>query len=150
MNSGCGYSGMAQIGGPNVWINGNLELKVVGHELGHVLGLYHSHALECGATTLGTNCSVWEYGDVLDIMGNTAAGHFNAFQKERLGWLGYGVSPPITTVQGGGTYALDPYEADGSGANALKILQSTDPTTGKKTWYYVEYRQAIGFDNFLS
>src|SRR2546426_10081860 len=57
MNSGCGYSGMAQIGGPNVWINGNLELKGVGHELGHVLGLYHSHALECGATTLGTTCS---------------------------------------------------------------------------------------------
>jgi hypothetical protein len=42
------------------------------------------------------------------------------------------------------------YETDGSGANALKILKSTDPTTGNKTWYYVEYRQAIGFDSFLS
>jgi hypothetical protein len=34
--------------------------------------------------------------------------------------------------------------------HTLKILKSTDPTTGKKTWYYVEYRQAIGFDSFLS
>jgi hypothetical protein len=33
---------------------------------------------------------------------------------------------------------------------ALKILKSTDPTTGNGTWHYVEYRQAIGFDSFLS
>ncbi len=30
------------------------------------------------------------------------------------------------------------------------MSQATDPTTGKRTWYYVEYRQAIGFDGFLS
>jgi len=138
---------MAQIGGPNVWINGNLELKVVGHELGHVLGLYHSHALECGATTLGTTCSVWEYGDVLDIMGNTSAGHFNAFQKGQLGWLG----GDIATVGVSGVYTLDLYEAPlGFQPKALKILKSTDSTTGQKTWYYVEFRQAIGFDSFLS
>ena len=38
----------------------------------------------------------------------------------------------------------------GGGAKALKILKSTDPTTGIHTWYYVEFRQAIGFDSFLS
>jgi hypothetical protein len=32
----------------------------------------------------------------------------------------------------------------------LKILKSTDPVTGEKTWYYAEYRQAIGFDSFLA
>ena len=146
-NSGCGYSGMAQIGGPNVWINGNLELNVVGHELGHVLGLYHSHALECGATTNGTNCSVWEYGDVLDIMGNTSAGHFNAFQKERLGWLG----GDVATVGANGVYTLDLYEAPlGVQPKALKNVKSTDSTTGQKTWYFVEFRQAIGFDSFVA
>jgi hypothetical protein len=29
-------------------------------------------------------------------------------------------------------------------------LKSTDPTTGAKTWYYLESRQALGFDAFLS
>jgi uncharacterized protein YfaS (alpha-2-macroglobulin family) len=32
----------------------------------------------------------------------------------------------------------------------LKILKSIDPTTGAKTWYYVEARQALGFDAFLT
>src|SRR5438093_514521 len=119
----------------------------MGHELGHVLGLYHSHALECGATTLGTDCSVWEYGDVLDILGNTSAGHFNAFQKEQLGWLGNA----IATVGANAVYTLDPYEAPlGVNPKALKLPKSVDPLTGRTTWYYVEARQAIGFDSFLS
>ena len=83
-------------------------------------------------------------------MGNTAA-HFGAFMKERLGWLSYGNSPPIATVQTDGTYPLEPLEsAPAGGSKALKILKSTDPTTGIHTWYYVEFRQAIGFDSFLS
>lgn len=38
----------------------------------------------------------------------------------------------------------------GAGPNALKILKSTDPATGAKTWYYLEARQALGADAFLS
>ncbi len=106
--------------------------------MGHNFGLYHAHTLECGTTTLGSSCTTNDYGDTIDTMGLQSAGHYNAFQKERLGWLDYGVSPPITAVQSDGVYALDPFEADGSGANALKILKATDPTTGKRTWYYVE------------
>jgi hypothetical protein len=79
-----------------------------------------------------------------------ARAHFTAFQKERLGWLNAGVSPPITTVVSDGTYTLETYESAGSGPKALKILKSTDPSTGKRTWYYVESRQAIGFDAFLA
>jgi len=150
-NSACGWDGYAQVGGGLAWINGSLDAGTVAHELGHNFGLYHSHSLECGATTLGTSCTTYEYGDTLDTMGySSTVGHFNAFAKERLGWLGYGSSPPITTVGASGTYSLEPYEASGGGAKALKILKSTDPTTGQHTWYYVEYRQAIGFDGFLS
>lgn len=54
------------------------------------------------------------------------------------------------TVQADGTHWLDPYESMGGNPKALKILKATDPTTGMKTWYYVEFRQAIGFDSFLS
>ena len=90
------------------------------------------------------------YGDELDIMGMPNAGHFNAFQKERLGWLGYYASPPIATVETGGQYTIEPYAIDGVNSKALKVLRSIDPATGLKTWYYVEYRKAFGFDAFLA
>jgi hypothetical protein len=80
----------------------------------------------------------------------TASPDYNAYQKERLGWLGYGASPSIQTVTSSGTYTIYPYELAGPGPNALKVLKSTDSTTGAKTWYYLEARQAIGFDAFLT
>jgi len=114
------------------------------------MGLFHSHAMDCGATTLGTGCEAYEYGDTLDMMGASSFAHFNAFQKERLGWLNAGVSPPITRVVTDGTYVIDAYESAGTGPKALKILKSTDPSTGQRTWYYVQSRQAIGFDGSLA
>jgi MG2 domain-containing protein len=151
-NYACYFWGRSTVGGnpSQAWINGDFELGVTAHELGHGLGLFHSHSMDCGATILGPSCTAYEYGDTLDMMGASSSAHFNAFQKERLGWLDYGVSPPIATVQGNGTYTVAPYEFEGSQAIALKILKSTDPTTGNKTWYYVEYRQALGFDSFLT
>jgi MG2 domain-containing protein len=80
----------------------------------------------------------------------TPSPDYNSFQKERLGWLNYGTSPSITTVTAGGTYVINAYELGGSGPNALKILKSIDPTTGAKTWYYIEARQSLGFDAFLT
>jgi hypothetical protein len=147
----CAWWGLSSIGGsPSYsWVNGGLQLQVVAHELGHGFGLYHSHARECGYSTLGSGCSNLEYGDTLDSMGG-ARGHYNAFQKERLGWLNGGATPPITTVEAGGQYLIDAYESLGSNPKALKILKSTDPTSGAKTWYYVEYRQPSGFDGFLA
>ncbi|NVE00660.1 MG2 domain-containing protein [Massilia sp. BJB1822] len=148
----CPWGGLGTIGGNpgSVWINGNLRVASISHELGHNLGLQHSHGLECGAASVGTNCTNVDYGDLLDAMGSTNPGHFNAFQKEKLGWLNSGSLPPITTVQGSGTFTLSAYEAAGTSAKALKILKSTDPTTGAKTWYYVEYRTATGSDSFIA
>jgi M6 family metalloprotease-like protein len=159
-DNACGFAGSSDVGGnpSQTWINGTnsnsgLDLHVLDHELGHAFGLWHSHLLDCGTNaTIGINCSVVEYGDILDTMGppQAASPHYNAFQKERLGWLNSGVSPAITTVQSSGTYTIDSYESTGTGPKALKILKSADPTTGAKTWYYVEARQPIGFDAFVA
>ncbi len=42
-----------------------------------------------------------------------------------------------------------PVRLDRRGCPRLN-LKATDRTSGKNTWYYVEYRQAIGFDGFLA
>jgi M6 family metalloprotease-like protein len=153
-NAACAFGGAATVGGnpSRAWINGsgNMSLGTVGHELGHNLGLLHSHSFFCDGTTMTGTCTTLEYGDGLDIMGWSNSGHFNAFQKERLGWLNYGVSPPITTVTASGSYAVAPYEAADTNPKALKLLKHTDPTTGAREWYYVELRRAIGFDSYLA
>ena len=159
----CQWWGLSSVGGTpsQSWINGAFELAVLGHELGHGLGLYHAHALDCGATPIGNvmtttyppapgTCFMVEYGDVIDMMGSAYPGHYSAFQKERLGWLNAGLSPPATTITTSGTYTLEPLEIQSGNPKALKILKSQDPTTGMKTWYYVEARQPIGFDNVLN
>lgn len=144
----CAWWGLGSVGGnpSQAWINGELALDVAGHELGHNLGLYHSRNMDCGATPIGPSCTVDEYGDTLDLMGATR-GHFNAFQKERLGWL---ASPQVVEVTSGGTYNIEPLETLTGGVKALKILKATDPATGRRTYYYVELRQALGYDAFMS
>ncbi|PYV22930.1 MAG: hypothetical protein DMG24_15370 [Acidobacteria bacterium] len=111
-----------------------------------------SWATPLASATICSGGSVVDYGDLLDTMGTaqTASAHYNAYQKERLGWLNYGASPSIETVTSSGTYTINTYELGGPGPNALKVLKSTDPTTGAKTWYYLEARQAVGFDAFLT
>jgi hypothetical protein len=152
-NDACLFWGRSTVGGnpSQAWINGDFELGVTAHELGHGLGLWHSHAMDCDTAAVGANCTTYEYGDNVDMMGGSSRyAHFNAFQKERLGWLNAGASPPITTVEASGTYTLEAYELAGPGPKVLKILKSVDPTTGERTWYYVESRQAIGFDAGLA
>jgi hypothetical protein len=162
LDNACGFGGASDVGGnpSESWINGTtgpggtiLNIEVIDHELGHAFGLWHSHLYDCGTTaTICSSPNIVEYGDILDTMGvpQTASPHYNAFQKERLGWLNYAASPSIQTVTTSGTYTISPYELGGPGPNALKILKSTDPTTGAITWYYLEARQAVGFDAFLT
>lgn len=147
----CTWSGIANVGGTQTkaWINGALFTKVPAHELGHNFGLLHSHGLNCQGDATDTNCVSLTYGDQLDTMG-AKPGHFNAYQKERLGWLNQGNMPTITTVQQSGSYTIEPMETNTNNAKALKVLRDIDPATGQNRWFYIEQRQSIGEDSFIS
>lgn len=156
-NSGCSsWWGWATIGGSDVWYNGKygLNMHVFAHEIGHNFGLSHSHSYSCGTAVICSSGTTTEYGDPHDTMaapytqGLSTSVHpeFNSFQKERLGWLNAGGSPPITTVTSSGSYTIGPYEAQDSTPKALKIMQSS--STG--SYYYVEFRQPLGFDSYVS
>ncbi|MGD1470981.1 Ig-like domain-containing protein [Vibrio harveyi] len=151
-NSACGWTGKGTVGGnpSKAYVNGSLTLRTVGHELGHNFGLHHAKDLDCGSDIIGDRCASAEYGDALDIMGMSGiTGHFNAFSKELLGWISTN-SGNVVSVEADGSYLLEPVETPRSGgAKGLKIRRGTDEVTGKPLWYYLEYRQAIGFDSFL-
>ena len=68
----------------------------------------------------------------------------NAVQKDLLGWLDYGVSPPVTDVVASGSYTIDALETPGTNSKALRI------ETAFGDWLYVEYRRPVGFDSYIS
>jgi hypothetical protein len=150
----CGWAGLGSVGSPGripgggrAWINGATQRSVIAHELGHNIGLLHSNALNCPSSNplpIGEGCRSVNYQDLADTMG-LGQGHFNAFQKERIGWLNANGNPPIKTVTKSGIYTLDVYETNSQKPKALKILKKINPNrTGSH--YYIEYRQGIGFD----
>ena len=42
-----GWAGLAYLPGTSSWINGSMNLRVVGHELGHNFGVHHASTLAC-------------------------------------------------------------------------------------------------------
>ena len=140
---GCSWSGLAYVSYARSWIKQTSSLLVIGHELGHNFGMYHSASLDCGATSvLGGTCNASEYGDPFDIMGNNRAMHVASTQKDDLGWL-----PPgsvDTHTMGTRTYTLSPIEVGGGTKYAVKVPAATNRT------YWIEYRQPIGFDSALA
>ncbi|NUS60402.1 MAG: hypothetical protein HOQ01_05600 [Lysobacter sp.] len=151
--TGCPTGGSNMIG-PNgemqVFINGasGFTVPMIAHEMGHSFGLLHSDALKCDKTPIGDACSMINYGDPSDTMGTS--GHFNAYWKERLGWLATQGTPPLINAAQSGRYVIDRFETTGTRAKAVKVFKGIDPSNGRELWYYVEYRQAIGVDAVLA
>jgi M6 family metalloprotease-like protein len=130
------FGGWAHVGGTEVWIHGEMNRRVVTHELGHSFGLNHAHSYLC-VDGLSGSCSFSDYGDEFDSMGNAdAVGHFNAALKDRLGWM------PGRTVDltAGGTARLAPVARDAVAISGASVRVSPTRT------YWLEYRQRLDFD----
>ncbi len=146
----CYWLGLGSVGSPTQslsFINGSAStINTPAHELGHNFGLWHSKLLSCVGSPNTGNCTIYEYSDKTDLMGGGNTAFYNAFQKERLGWLNTPTSPPITSVTTSGTYTIDPYELNNKKPKALKILKRA----GGSDYYYLEFRQGISFDAELA
>lgn len=143
----CGWGGKGTVGGSpsRAYLNGKVTTDLAVHEIGHNFGLYHSHGIGCDSAPIEDNCTVYEYGDIFDAMGDRSYYHFNAFQKERLGWL-TDQAGDIVTVNDSGSFFVEPYQTSpGNYPKVLKIIRDAQ----QANWYYLEYRQAIGFDSAL-
>ncbi|MCH1928634.1 Ig-like domain-containing protein [Shewanella sp. A25] len=144
----CTWSGKANVAGKRSWIK-RVQLSTINHELGHNLGLYHANKKDCGNVTTAetSQCVVSEYGDYLSAMsGTNTPKHFNAFHKEQLGWI---AGDQINTLGTDSRVVLSALEAEGNFPHLLKIPNGKD-AQGNAQFYYIEYRQALGFDSSLA
>ncbi len=140
----CAWAGLGDLPGPEAWINGYLQLRVMAHEFGHNLGVHHANSLSCSSggvrTSLAGTCSSVEYGDPFSVMGTSSTLQFPAFHKAELGWLARTAS---YTVAASGTYTVAPSEDASATTQLLRIPRGTDAL-------YIDFRQPFGtyFDTF--
>lgn len=138
-------SGMANVGARGAWVyNAQWNLKTTGHELGHNFGLPHAGAWDTDDGSVIGPGSVWDYGNVFDMMGVGSASafqrHFGPTFKQYLDWIPMSDVIKITTDSSTTSRirAMDKVQADGNKrALAVDRAGSTDD-------YWVEYRQLFG------
>ncbi len=154
----CAFSGLGEVGSPTspartTWYNGEFSLYVTSHELGHNMGFWHAHSLDCGNVAIASaaSCTPWEYGDTADPMGGLridfnnghVATQYSGYNKAAQNWIG-GCNVVTTPVSG--DYWLTPTETQSTEPQVLRIKapNSVCPADLPSCYYYVEYRQPIG------
>jgi len=123
------------------------------HEFGHKLGHGHAKFLNCGTESVGDDCEKIEYGDLFDVQGgnrNDQPGPFNAYYRERNGWL---EPNQIKEITESGTYIIEPLSTHTTGIKALKIpgngislstvYNGAPANQYDNLSYYIEYRRNV-------
>ncbi|WP_347108949.1 FG-GAP-like repeat-containing protein [Paenarthrobacter sp. S56] len=154
---GAGYSSGSYSGRVLMPQLSSFSNNVMTHEFGHVIGLMHADALQCGSGVpdVGTDssgrftdpsCYIREYGDTTDIMG--AAQYAQPVVSSSF-WdyasLGRGDEiRDVGIASGVKSYTLKPW----GGTDAQRAIKFTDPVS--KEAYFLELRQPVGYDSYLS
>ncbi|MEV7605961.1 VCBS repeat-containing protein [Paenarthrobacter sp. NPDC089322] len=154
---GAGYSSGSYSGRVLLPQISEFTKNVISHEFGHVMGLMHADALQCGsgASDVAVNssgqftdpsCYIREYGDTTDIMG---AAQYASPVVSSTFWdyasLGRGDEiRDVGVASGVKSYTLKPW----GGTEAQRAIKFTDPVS--REVYYLELRQAVGYDSYLS
>lgn len=140
-NSEFTWAGLGQINGPFTWYNGYFDDRVVPHELGHNLSLWHANLWRgAGGNPVNTSGSAQEYQDPFDGMGNGFYApinvlHFNPWFLNRIDWL---PNTAVQTVTGPGNFRVYRYDHRGVQLNrtlALKIAKDSVRN------YWISYRR---------
>ena len=158
---GCGYNGVA--GESQITMNGSISYLTAAHEFGHTLGFRHAENYVCTEdendctsannsrcierykkTAISNYCLTEAYGDPYDVMAY-GRGHYSAYCKRRMGWIGTG---NMKTVTDSGSYEVAPLEDESSGTQLLAIPRGERTIDDIKQSYYVEYlREYISKDS---
>jgi Gametolysin peptidase M11/Bacterial Ig domain len=152
--SACQWAGIADLGGSRININGdfigNAATAVVAHEFGHNFGLQHAGSWSCTSggvrVQISGTCTIAEYGDPFDTMGNIGYRHNNGWGLDKLGLF---APENVQTVTTSGIYALRSALTPTSEPTVLRIPRARAATSNNITsWYYLEIRQTGGiFEN---
>jgi M6 family metalloprotease-like protein len=131
-NSQINYGGLANIGGKEVWCNGEFDFRVIAHELGHTYGLYHGNLWQVNdGNPISPSGVDTEYGDDFDTMGannaNNMGTDFCPWFKNLLGWVS---DSQVKTVTTSGTYRIYAFDQNNYATApgelvALKIVKDS-------------------------
>lgn len=141
-NSRFGWAGLGQINGRFTWYNGYFDERVVPHELGHNLSLYHANLWRVsGSDPVDvSNGSSVEYQDPFDCMGNGFYApinlqHFNPWFLNRIDWL---PSSAVLNVTAPGTYRVYRFDDPNVPLNRTLALKITKDSSRN---YWLSYRR---------
>jgi len=117
----CQWNGYATVPGSEAWLNGTINRQTIAHELGHNLGSAHASSALCQETgrwvTMGGLCTVGEYGDPFDPMGNGLR-HMSAARKAAMGWL---PAANVAVASSSGVYTIAAQESLAAGPRLLYV-----------------------------
>lgn len=137
-----GWAGLGQINGPFTWYNAYFDDRVVPHELGHNLSLYHANLWQVeGSNPVDvTNGYSSEYADPFDGMGNGFYApinllNFNPWFLNRIDWL---PNSAVLNVTAPGTYRIYRYDHPDAPLNRPLAIKITKDSTRN---YWLSYRR---------